>query len=143
MIVGVEVYAWILWNRREEEVQGKRGKEGSRVPTLDRKTSLICFGKAYIKGGSDGKTVTHRISWRISHVTSRGNAHKDVFNSHKDREQLLSYVASAGERFGAIVHTWCLMRNHAHLLLETPSGTLAQIMRHINGADTTSVNGTR
>ena len=32
------------------------------------------------------------------------------------------------------------MRNHYHLLLETPSGNLSQIMRHINGAYTTYVN---
>jgi len=67
-------------------------------------------------------------------VTSRGNEQKDIFKSHKDRETLLSYVASAEVRYGAVVHTWCLMRNHDHLLLETPSGNLAQIMRHINGA---------
>ena|SRR6266702_5335087 len=76
-------------------------------------------------------------------VTSRGNEQKDIFKSHKDRETLLSYVASAEVRYGAVVHTWCLMRNHDHLLLETPSGNLAQIMRHINGAYTTYVNVTR
>jgi putative transposase len=37
-------------------------------------------------------------------------------------------------------HTWCLMNNHYHLLLETPSGNLSQIMRHINGAYPTYVN---
>jgi len=35
------------------------------------------------------------------------------------------------------------MRNHDHLLLETPLGNLSQIMRHINGAYTTYVNVTR
>ena len=74
------------------------------------------------------------------HVTSRGNEQQDVFKSQKDRERLLSYVESAVVRYGAVVHTWCLMRNHYHLLLETPSGNLSQIMRHINGAYTTYVN---
>lgn len=46
-------------------------------------------------------------------------------------------------RYGAVVHTWCLMRNHYHLPLETPSGNFSQIMRHINGAYTTYVNVTR
>ena len=54
------------------------------------------------------------------HVTSRGNEQKDVCKSHKDREKFLSYVESAVVRYGAVVHTWCLMRNHDHLLLETP-----------------------
>ena len=35
------------------------------------------------------------------------------------------------------------MRNHYPLPLETPSGNLSQIMRHINGAYTTYVNVTR
>jgi putative transposase len=32
------------------------------------------------------------------------------------------------------------MSNHYHLLVETPTGNLAQIMRHINGAYTTYFN---
>jgi len=101
---------------------------------------LTCFGRAHIKGGSHGKAVTHRISWRIlpSHVARKRT--KGVFKSQKDREKFLSYVESAVVRYGAVVHTWCLMRNHYHLLLETPSGNLAQIMRHINGAYTTYCN---
>ncbi len=73
-------------------------------------------------------------------VTSRGNEQKDVFKSQKDREKFLSYVESAVVRYGAVVHTWCLMSNYYHLLLETPSGNLSQIMRHIDGAYTTYVN---
>jgi hypothetical protein len=42
----------------------------------------------------------------------------------------------------AVVHTWCLMSNHYHLLLVTPSGNL-QIMRHIYGAYTTYFNVNR
>ena len=68
------------------------------------------------------------------HVTSRGNAQKDVFKSQRDQEKFLSYVESAVVQYGAVVHTWRLMHNHYHLLLDTPSGNLAQIMRHINGA---------
>ena len=70
------------------------------------------------------------------HVTSRGNEQKVVFTSQRDREKFLSYLESAVVRYGAVVHTWCLMSNHYHLLLETPMGNLSQIMRHINGAYT-------
>lgn len=74
------------------------------------------------------------------HVTSRGNEQKDIFKSRKDREKFLDYLGSATERYGAAVHAFCLMSNHYHLLLETPEGNLAQIMRHINGAYTTYYN---
>jgi REP element-mobilizing transposase RayT len=74
------------------------------------------------------------------HVTSRGNEQKDVFKSKKDREKFLEYLESATKRYGAGIHAYCLMSNHYHLLLETPAGNLAQIMRHINGAYTTYFN---
>jgi putative transposase len=74
------------------------------------------------------------------HVASRGNEQKHVFKSHKDRQKFLSYVESAGVRYGAGVYAYCLMSNHYHLLLETPSGNLAQLMRHIIGAYTTYCN---
>ncbi len=74
------------------------------------------------------------------HVTSRGNERKNIFKSKKDREQFLEYLASATLRYDALIHVYCLMDNHYHLLLETPSANLSQIMRHINGAYTTYFN---
>jgi putative transposase len=74
------------------------------------------------------------------HVTSRGNEQKDVFKSERDREKFLEYLESATRRYDAVIHVYCLMDNHYHLLLETPSGNLPQIMRHINGAYTTYFN---
>jgi putative transposase len=74
------------------------------------------------------------------HVTSRGNERKMVFQSTRDREKYLSYLGSAHDRYGAIIHAYCLMGNHYHLLLETPRGNLSQILHHINGAYTTYFN---
>ena len=74
------------------------------------------------------------------HVTSRGNERNFVFKSNQDRIKFLGYLGSASQRYDALIHAYCLMDNHYHLLLETPSGNLAQIMHHINGAYTTYVN---
>jgi len=74
------------------------------------------------------------------HVTSRRNERGTVFQSNRDREKYLSYVESAHERYGAVVHTYCLMGNHYHLLLETPRGNLSKILQYINGAYTTYFN---
>ena len=54
------------------------------------------------------------------HVTSRGNERKAIFKSHRDREKFLSYLESASGRYGAIIHVYCLMDNHYHILIETP-----------------------
>jgi len=74
------------------------------------------------------------------HITSRGNERKEIFKTNIDREKFLTYLASATRRYGAVIHVWCLMTNHYHLLLETPAGNLSEIMRHINGAYTTYFN---
>ncbi|HOP41403.1 MAG TPA: transposase [Geobacteraceae bacterium] len=74
------------------------------------------------------------------HVTSRGNEKKDIYKSRRDREKFLEYLASAAERYGAVIHAYCLMSNHFHLFIQTPEGNLSQIMRHIIGAYTTYFN---
>jgi len=74
------------------------------------------------------------------HVTSRGNERKDVFRNQADREQFLSYLESSVNRYDAVIHAYCLMSNHYHLLIETPSGNLSKIMQHINGAYTNYFN---
>jgi putative transposase len=77
------------------------------------------------------------------HVTSRGNERKAVFKSRRDRKKFLAYLASATERYGAVIHVYCLMDNHYHLLIETPLGNLSKIMQHINGAYTMYFNTKR
>ena len=74
------------------------------------------------------------------HITSRGNERRNIFRGTGDRNQFLSYLKSAYLRYGAVIHVYCLMDNHYHLLLETPIGNLSQIMRHINGAYTNYFN---
>lgn len=74
------------------------------------------------------------------HVTSRGNERKPIYKSVRDREAFLGYLESAAMRYGAVIHCYCMMDNHYHLLLETPEANLSAIMRHINGAYTTYFN---
>jgi len=59
------------------------------------------------------------------------------------RERFLFYLKSAHERYGAIIHAYCLLSNHYHLLLETPQGNLSHILHHINGAYTVYFNAKR
>jgi putative transposase len=74
------------------------------------------------------------------HVTARGNERRNIFRDDRDRQRLLGYLESAVLRYKAVVHVYCLMSNHYHLLLSTPAGNLSQIMRHINGGYTTYFN---
>ena len=83
-----------------------------------------------------------RISYpgAFYHITSRGNEQKAIFKSRKDREKFLGYLESANKRYDAVIHAYCLMDNHYHILLETISGNLSKIMAHINGAYTNYYN---
>ena len=74
------------------------------------------------------------------HVTARGNEQKDIFKSQRDREKFLSYLETATQRYDAVIHAYCLMNNHYHLMVETPRGNLSQIMKHINSSYTTYYN---
>ncbi|BCG46469.1 hypothetical protein GEOBRER4_n1264 [Citrifermentans bremense] len=74
------------------------------------------------------------------HVTSRGDEKCDIFKSARDRLKFLEYLASTVDRHGAVIHGYCLMTNHYHLLLETPHANLSQILHLLNGSYTTYFN---
>ena len=74
------------------------------------------------------------------HITARGNEGKEIFRDDKDRARFLGYLETAVGRYKAVIHAYCLMGNHYHLLLTTPEGNLSQVMRHINGGYTTYFN---
>ena len=66
------------------------------------------------------------------HVINRGNAGENIFNSDRDRKKFLEYLGKAAERFSIIVHTYCLMTTHYHLLIETPEPNLSLAMQWLN-----------
>ncbi len=76
----------------------------------------------------------------VYHITSRGNRREDIFLSDKDRETFLGVLAEAVNRFRWLVHAYCLMKNHYHLLVETPNANLSRGMRHLNGVYTQRFN---
>ena len=74
------------------------------------------------------------------HVTARGNEKKAIFKNEGDRERFLLYAEAAVQRYGAVIHAYCLMDNHYHLLIQTPLSNLSEIMQYINGSYTTYIN---
>ncbi|HDZ87899.1 MAG TPA: transposase [Nitrospirae bacterium] len=63
------------------------------------------------------------------HVINRGNAGEKVFRGERDKEKFLEYLEKTAERFFLIVHTYCLMTNHYHLLVETPYPNLSNAIQ--------------
>jgi len=76
----------------------------------------------------------------LYHVTSRGNARQDIFLDDEDRSAFLEVLGEAVTRYGWICHGYCLMSNHFHLLIETPSPNLSRGMQFLNGVYTQKFN---
>ena len=66
------------------------------------------------------------------HVINRGNAGEVIFKSARDRVKFLEYLETASERFALRIHTYCLMTNHYHLLVDTPRANLGQAVKWVN-----------
>lgn len=76
----------------------------------------------------------------VYHVTSRGNERAAIFRDDADREKFLEIVASIVDRQRWLLHAYCLMGNHYHLLVETPRGNLSSGMQRLNGRYTQLFN---
>ncbi|MDZ7924872.1 MAG: transposase [Marinagarivorans sp.] len=76
----------------------------------------------------------------LYHITARGNAQQSIYLTDKDRKLFLSLLATACERFGWFCHSYCLMTNHYHLLIETANPNLSKGMKYLNGTYTQSFN---
>jgi len=70
------------------------------------------------------------------HVMNRGRGRKTIFHTAAYYHAFIDTLSEASERFGVIVHGYCLMNNHYHLLLQTPHANLGRVMRHVNGVYT-------
>ena len=67
------------------------------------------------------------------HVMNSGKGRQIVFHDAKYFKALLLTIQEAHERFESVYHTYCLMGNYYHLLLQTPRANLSRIKRNING----------
>jgi REP element-mobilizing transposase RayT len=76
----------------------------------------------------------------LYHVTSRGNERKDIFQDDLDRITFLDILNDVKDRFNWFCHSYCLMNNHYHLIIETPEGNLSIGMRQLNGVYTQTYN---
>lgn len=68
------------------------------------------------------------------HVIQRGTEKRDIFSTDEDNETFLSYINRAHLACGIFIHTYALMNNHYHLIMETPRANLSKAMHHINAS---------
>ena len=76
----------------------------------------------------------------IYHVMSRGDRRDDIFLDDVDRQDYLKTLAETCQKTGFQVHAYCLMRNHFHLVLETPNANLVAGMAWLLSTYTIRLN---
>lgn len=76
----------------------------------------------------------------LYHVTARGDKLQTIYRDDADRYIWLEVLGLVCARFHLVVHAYCQMTNHYHLMVETAEGNLAQGMRQLNGIYSQRVN---
>ena len=74
-----------------------------------------------------------QIADGIYHVTIRGNRRGLVFLNDDDFQRFLRLLRRVVRRYGWELHAFCLMHNHYHLLLTTPTPNISAGMCLLNG----------
>ena len=68
----------------------------------------------------------------VYHVMSRGNEKASIFRDDLDRRTFLAILASVVRKEDWRLHSFCLLGNHYHLLIETPLGRISRGMHSLN-----------
>ncbi|MCK5306145.1 MAG: transposase [Candidatus Omnitrophica bacterium] len=76
----------------------------------------------------------------VYHITARGNERRPIFKDNEDRFLFFNIMNQVKKKYNWLCHTYCLMNNHYHLLIETPDGNLSHGMRQLNGVYTQVFN---
>ena len=66
------------------------------------------------------------------HVINRGVNRMNIFLSDEDKNEFLQLVNAAREIYHLTVHSFCVLDNHYHLLIETHRDNLSLAVRYIN-----------
>ena len=69
----------------------------------------------------------------IYHVINRGNQRGNIFKDDHDRQLFLGTLGEACAKTEWQIHAWCLMRNHFHLVIQTPQANLVAGMKWLLG----------
>lgn len=66
------------------------------------------------------------------HVINRGVARKDIFYDDEDYATFLNLLLDVKNNYAITIHTFCLMTNHYHILLETKEPNISKAIQYLN-----------
>lgn len=76
----------------------------------------------------------------LYHVTARGDRKQTIFFNENDRALWLAMLGVVCRRSNFVIHAYCQMVNHYHLMVETVDGNLSDGMRHLNAFYSQEIN---
>jgi len=68
----------------------------------------------------------------LYHVINRGVERRDVYSEEEDYKFFLDLLVKISQDYEITIHSFCLMTNHYHLLLETKQTNLSKAIQFIN-----------
>ena len=72
----------------------------------------------------------------VYHITTRGNERNPIYREDEDCQKFPEILSGLYQRYGVAIHGYVLMRNHYHLLIETPKGNISKAMHYLNATYT-------
>ena len=60
---------------------------------------------------------------------NRGACHQRIFSDESDYQYFMSLLLDTRNLYSFIVHAYCLMTNHYHLLIDTKDEDISKIMK--------------
>ena len=79
----------------------------------------------------------------LQHVFDRGNRRQVICEDALDYRLFMSLLERAIRKYEWLVHAYCVMPNHYHLLIETPKAGLSAGMQLLNGRYAQAFNAGR
>ncbi len=66
------------------------------------------------------------------HVMAHGNGLQWIYKNNQNMRSFLKILADVKLKYNFLIHAFELMKNHYHILLETPKGNLCKGMLKLN-----------
>jgi len=66
------------------------------------------------------------------HIINRGVERRSIFLEDADYEMFLTLLKEMMKTYDVILHTYCLMTNHYHILLETKKDNISNAIKDLN-----------
>src|SRR6266446_4000737 len=122
--------------------QGDQESGGPRVVSSPERGRFLVLTTSTLSRHTFAMARKLRIQYEgaIYHVMNRGDHREDIFRNDKDRELFLETLGEACAKTDWQIHSLCLMRNHFHLVVETPKANLVDGMKWLLGTYTARFN---